>query len=154
MKRTRVSLVVMALAAGFSLSACGGASSAPTDASEEAFCDAQFSFIEDLMKSEEEPTEDEMAKIMHDWADELEKVGTPKDISDEAREGFELTVEQISDVEADDFKNDAEALEELEKDLSDKEKDQAEAYNNYVNETCGSPEMPDIELPDDPSSTE
>ena len=86
--------------------AAAAASGAPTDASEKDFCDTQTSLFTDLVgdtSNPQVPSNDDMAKAVKGWADKLEKVGTPEDIPDEARAGFEATVEQAKDIDADDF---------------------------------------------------
>ena len=94
----------------FSLSACGGP---PTDASEEDFVDA-----------------------LKEQAENIEEVGTPEDIPDDARKGFELSLDAVNDLDADDI--DLENLDEFdfEEDLSDEEKEQIDAYDKYESETC------------------
>lgn len=152
MTRTRVSLSVAAVVAGFTLSACG-ASGAPTDASAKEFCDAYASMFDDLDVSDLDnmPTEEEMADSIHTWADKMEEVGTPEDISDEAREGFELQIEQAGEIDADDLKSDSEGLEEF----SEEDKTRSSAFDDYATETCGAPEVPEVpELPELPEMPE
>ena len=77
--RLRAGLVASAL---LGLAACGGiADDAPTDADPTAFCEAYY---------------DESATAA-EVADELASVGTPDDISDEERNGFEVYVEGLQD---------------------------------------------------------
>ena len=125
---------------GGSAVACGGG--APTDASKDEFCKAQNSLFEglDLTDPANLPSGEEWAKASHDWAEEMEKVGTPEDISDDARTGFENAIDEAKDVEAEDFseENVEKKLEELEGEDADKED---KAFGQYVSETCGAPEM-------------
>ena len=95
-----------------------------------------------------------MAKAVKDWGKKIEEVGTPEDISDDARKGFEAVVEQAKEIDASDFS--IEKLEELEKggaDASAEAKKQAEAFGNYLTETCGNP-MDDLEMPEMPEIPE
>ncbi|KAA1427911.1 hypothetical protein [Nocardioides antri] len=108
----------------FSLTACGGA---PTDASEDDFCEVATQEPDDV-------------DAIHDWADEAEEVGTPEDIPDDARAGFEAIVELAKDIEEEDLED-----ENFLDDLSEEEQDEFEAYATYVGETCGGPEVPDPE---------
>jgi len=86
MKKT-AALATSILLVGLGASACGGgASSAPTDASKEKFC-SNFENIPDDASGNEA-------------ADVLKEVGTPDDISEDARKGFELLIDK-----ADDFDN-------------------------------------------------
>ena len=85
-----------------SLTACG--SSYPTDAPKSDFCD---SFAKAALTSfdieGEEPTEDEWENIQKAYED-LGEVGTPDNISDDNREGFEVAVDTITDLSYDDAK--------------------------------------------------
>jgi hypothetical protein len=158
--RTRLTLASAALLVGTVTSACG-AGGAPTDASQDDFCGAANSLLTDLVPDDsstapEMPSDEDMAQAIKDWGAEMEEVGTPEDISDEAREGFEGVIEQAKDIDADDFSE--ENLEELAQggsDASQEEQDQAEAFGAYVTETCGNP-MDDIEVPEleSPETTE
>ncbi len=89
-----------------------------------------------------------MATAVQDWGSRMEEVGTPEDISDGARRGFEAVVAQAQDITADDFSMDK--LQELEAggaDASEDEQAQAEAFGQYLTDTCGNP-ADDLELPD------
>jgi hypothetical protein len=157
--RSRLGLTTAALLVGAVTTACGGGGSgAPSDASEDGFCEAANSLLTDLMpedmSSPEVPSDEDMAQAVKDWGDRMEEVGTPDGISDEAREGFEAVLAQIEDIDASDFS--AENLEELGDggaDASEEVQRQAEAFGDYVTETCGDP-MDDIEMPEMPETTE
>jgi len=154
--RTRLAVSAAVLLVGAATSACGGGvgGGAPTDASEEDFCQTQSSLLEDLMPDDmadpELPSDEQMATAVKDWAKELEEVGTPDDISDDARKGFEAVVEQANDIDASDFS--IEQLEELEaggKDASAEARKQADAFEKDLTETCGNP-LDDIDMPEMP----
>ncbi len=157
--RTRLSITTAALFVGTAASACGGGGSgAPSDASEKEFCQTQTSLLEDLLPDDitnpEVPTNEEMAEAVKGWGEDLEAVGTPDDIPDDARKGFEAVVEQANEIDAEDFT--IEKLEELEqggKDASAEAKKQATAFSDYLTETCGNP-MDDLELPEMPEMPE
>lgn len=162
--RTRLALSATVLLVGTAVSACGAAG-APTDASKDDFCKAQTSILEDLDLTGEggTPSEKDMADSFHTWADRIEEVGTPKGISDEQRDGFELQVKQAKDVDADDLDFEGEGPSGLEDELTKDEEKQAQAFSTYVTETCGDmldeqlrvPEMSEIpEMPEMPESTE
>lgn len=136
--RTLAGSATMVLA--LSLSACGGGGSgAPDDASAEEFCGAYNSLFEHMSDVDPEASADERAEagveMMKDWAKEMEDTGTPEDMSDEAREGFELIVDTASDIDADDLEN----LEDMEGEFSGDEQDAAKAFQTYVGENCDSP---------------
>jgi hypothetical protein len=134
--------------------ACGGddAGGAPTDASKTEFCEAYESLFADLGAlggaGGEAPPEDKMLESFKDWATTMEKVGTPAGIPDDARQGFELTIEEVEDLDADDL--DQASLEDLNADLSDDEKAQGEAFTTYLNDTCGDP-LEEL-MPSEPAS--
>ena len=158
--RTRLALGSTVLLLGAVTSACGSGG-APTDASEKQFCDTQSGLFADLMPDDmadpQVPSDEDMARAVKDWGKELEKVGTPEGISDEARAGFESMVEQAGEIDASDFSIDQ--LEELAEGgakASKQAQKEAEAFSDYLNETCGNPlddlEMP--EMPEMPDATE
>ena len=158
--RTRLTVTTVALLVGAATAACGGGGGgvggAPTDASEKDFCQTQSSLLEDLMpadmSSSELPSDEKMAEAVQDWATKIEDVGTPEDISDDARQGFEAIVAQANEIDASDFS--IEKLEELEaggKDASAEARKQADAFEKYLTETCGNP-LDDLDLPQMPES--
>ena len=158
--RARLTLTGVVLLVGAVTSACGG-SSAPSDASEDGFCEAANSLMSDLVPEDlgtpELPSDEDMAQAVKDWGSRMEEVGTPEDIPDDARKGFEALVDQAKEIDAADFS--LESLEDLEKggaDASKEVEEQADAFGDYVTETCGNPlddiEMP--ELPEIPGTTE
>ena len=158
--RTRLTVSTVVLLAGAAVSACGGGAGggAPTDASEEDFCQTQSSLLEDLMPDDmsapELPSDEQMATAVKDWAEKIEEVGTPEDISDDARKGFEAIVEQANEIDASDFS--IERLEELEaggKDASAEARKQADAFEDYLTETCGNP-LDNLDLPEMPEMPE
>ncbi|GAA5114441.1 hypothetical protein GCM10023339_20130 [Alloalcanivorax gelatiniphagus] len=156
--RTRLTLTSAVLLVGAVTSACGGGGGgAPTDASEDGFCKAANSLLEDLVPEDlaagEMPSDAEMAEAVKDWGTRMEEVGTPEDISDDARKGFEAVVAQTEEIDASDFS--VENLEQLEnggEDASAEVKKQAEAFGTYLTDTCGDPmedlEMPELEVPE------
>jgi hypothetical protein len=100
---------------------CGGA---PTDASKKDFCE-QATKMGSV----------ESADDAQDWGKEMEDVGTPEGISDDARDGFEVIVDAAKDAEEDDGKM-------KDPDLSKDDEKKVEAYGEYVGKEC-SPEPPD-----------
>ena len=164
--RTRLTMSAASLLVAVATSACGGGSGsgAPSDADEADFCDTQASLIEDLlpddMANPEVPSNEEMAEAVKGWGDKLEEVGTPDDIPEDARKGFEAVIQQAKDINAEDFT--IEKLEELEQggeDASAEVKEQASAFSDYLTEKCGNPmdnlDLPEMpEIPEIPGSTE
>lgn len=101
------------------------------DASEDDFCGA-FS-NEDLAEVDEEDFEAQ-ADALHDYADALEDVGTPDDIPDDARDGYEVLLEAYRDIEAGDLE-DEDAQADLEEKYKD-DQDDIEAFFTYATEKC------------------
>lgn len=138
------SLVLLGVAAV----GCGGGG-APTDASEDKFCKELTSLFNDPSQIAD-MTDKEALDQIKAWAKDLEKVGTPKNISDEGREGFELMVEQVDKLDTDDTAAD---LDKLEEGLSDSEKKASEAFEKYTTDTCGqididTPDLPELDVPE------
>jgi hypothetical protein len=135
---------------GFGLTACGdddsqgndtsGGSGAdadgpPADASVEEFC----ATINDESAYQgldfEKPDPEAVLAAIQGIADNLEEVGTPEDISDDAREGFEISLNQIDDLEVKDI-DFASGEDPFEAGLSEDEKTKVEAFNEYESATC------------------
>lgn len=109
MSRTKRPMVAAGAAAvlALSLTACGGgggddAADAPKDASKDGFCEKLNAF--DSIESNDNPTEDEFNDIK-DQILELRDVGTPKEITGEAREGFEIFIDAVDGLSYDDAKD-------------------------------------------------
>jgi hypothetical protein len=123
----------------FALSACSGA---PTDASKSEFC-ASVSDRSWYDEIGDEPDAEAIVDGLESWGADLEEVGTPEDIDDDAREGFEITVEYLADLDPDDFEELSNFDPSVSEDLSEDEREKVEALNAYVDETCV-PESPDV----------
>ncbi|PWN03389.1 hypothetical protein DJ010_09820 [Nocardioides silvaticus] len=127
----RAASAVAAVAAVLALGSCGGP---PTDASRTEFCATATdqSWAESLG---EDTDGDAIADAVRGWGDDLRETGTPEGIPDDAREGFELTVDYLRHVDADDFE-DLGAPAPVNDDLSEEEQDKVTAFDEYVAETC------------------
>ena len=148
--RTRLTVVSTMLLVGAVTAACGngGGDGAPADATKDEFCKAQSSLFADLDLTDADaalPSEKEMADAMHSWAAKVEKVGTPDNISDEARKGFEETIKAAKDISEADLKSPD--LNALENGMSKDAQKQVEAFTTYVNDTCGSM-FGDLDVPE------
>lgn len=113
---------------------CGGGP--PTDASAKDFCKVFDDFNVAATELGEDAETADRIKAIKDVGKELEEVGTPEDISDDARAGFEVTVEAIADIPDDASEEEMDKY--LEDSLSDEEQKQSEAFDDYVSETCES----------------
>ena len=116
-------------------------SGAPTDASVKEFCATANSTLEDtgFLKALEKKDYDKVAEIFKEQAEKAEKVGTPKGIPDDAREGFEIQVDALKDLDGDTVKKGFEAKDQqaFEDELIPKDdQKKVEAYTKYEAETC------------------
>lgn len=139
-----LSVASLLLVAGTTVG-CGGdgGGGAPDNASQEDFCDA-YTSIFDGMDLESEPSNEEAVRMMKDWGERMEETGTPEDMSGEAREGFELMVDTLAEID-DDIT--AEDLDKIGDDWSAEQEKQGEALQEYVGENCefSLPGMEDLE---------
>ena len=146
----RLASIGAAAALGLSLSACSGSpgTSAPSDASEDDFCEAYSSLQErvfedlDLGATEEEQAQ-KVADAVRAWAEDLAAAGTPEGIPDEAREGYEVFVDAVQDLPDDVTTAD---LDDLERDLSEDEQAAAEDFTSYAEDLCPSTFPTDLRL--------
>ena len=124
--------------AGLALALTGvtgcGSDDAPADASEDDFC-ANFTDFDDTLESfGEDPDVGDVVKAMKDIADDMEETGTPEDMPDDARRGFEFTIEKLQSVDDDATEEDVLAL--AEEDVSESEEKDNAAFDDYLSETC------------------
>lgn len=113
----RLALVGASLVLLGGLTACGGS---PDDASKDDFCDAMDKFGS---------ASDDFDKVQ-DAAEELDETGTPEDIDDDARKGFEFLVDNVGDAD------DEDDLKKTGDDMSDDDKKESKALGEYYAKTC------------------
>ncbi len=124
----------------FSLTACGGddASDAPDDASVKEFCEA---FNEDDGLDEDASAEEQL-DAAKEQADKVIEVGTPEDMSDDEREGFEIFVDAVKDLEesdVEDFENaDSDEAFQDALGIDGDEFEKVNAFFTYAGEACSS----------------
>lgn len=149
-RKAGLAVAATALALG-TLAGCGGdgggGSSAPDDASTEDFCDAFGTLFEEIMAQALTDDPSVAIEALKDWADNMEEIGTPDDIPDQARDGFEAFIDAARDLPDDATLED---LENLGDDLSEADQEAGEAFSDWAVETCPSAMMPDVgDLPSD-----
>ena len=108
--------------------------------SAQMFCDALAQFREDIAAADADDLTAYVAALK-EAAAQLERIGTPEDIPDSARAGFELTIKRIEELPDD-------ATEESLSDLGDvREEEQAtlDDLDAYIERTC--PDLTDSESP-------
>lgn len=98
--------------------------SSPTDATSDEFCEAYLSIFE-YFEAEGETFQ------AGDYAEVLAEAGTPEDIPDDAREGFEIYVDAFEELGNDAVEEDADAIE-----FSSAQEDSTDAFDDYVGDAC------------------
>jgi hypothetical protein len=127
--------VLHVVAGAVLLAGCGGPGvDAPTDASIEDFCAAKTWMVVEGMDrffASGLPSDDELVVLVHDWAAELARVGTPDNMSPAARSGFEKLVARLEEMEAGDVEEGSFNWED-----GDWENDEEQSFARYVTNTC------------------
>jgi hypothetical protein len=140
-------LAAMALLLGL-LAGCGGddSSAAPEGASVEDFCGVFLDLAQTAQEQGADASDADAVKLLKDLADELEDVGTPEDMPQDAQDGLQLLIDKIKDLPDDAT---AEDLANVEKDFSEEDKANQQALQTYLAEKC----VPSA-LPSDGASSE
>ncbi len=111
--------------------ASASASSDDGGTSTDDFCGAFAAFSDDLEGlTGEEPN---LGEILKEAAQRIEDAGTPEDISDDAKEGLQLTLDAIAALPDDAT---AEDMTTLEQEFSEDEKAKTDAFSDYLEKTC------------------
>lgn len=131
--RTALLAASLVLVAGTAVG-CGGG--APTDASTDDFCKTFEEMQQETADLGEDAESTDIVKALKDLGKKMEDVGTPDDISEDARKGFETFVDAIKGLPDDATEK---QLDEVDKDFSDAEEKQFEAFQEYVGKTCTGP---------------
>jgi hypothetical protein len=141
----------LVLVGGTALGCSGGSDGAPADASEDDYCTSYRTLFAD-MSTMTEATDAEIIAKIKDWGATMQETGTPSDMPDDARAGFETTLSLIDGLEDD---ASAEDFEKMDADLSEEETRQVDEFDTYTTETCGSPldDMEAPEIPTDPTES-
>jgi hypothetical protein len=126
------------------------AKDSPESASVEDFCDGLDAFDAEI---DEDADADEQVDRAHELAEDLMDIGTPEDIPEDARHGFEVYVGAFTEIEADDveaFEN-AESEDEFRELLGISEEDYADvtAFFTYAGENCFSTDDAPTDIPTD-----
>jgi hypothetical protein len=125
----------------------GGGAKKDEGASTEDFCAAFQAFADDLQDVTGE--EGNLGEILKKAAKRIEDVGTPDGIPDDAKEGLQLTLDAIADLDDD---ASAEDMSGLEDDFSDADKKKTDAFSTYLEETC--PDLGDSGEPETDSGSD
>jgi hypothetical protein len=127
-----------------SLTACGGGGGgAPDDASKDEFCSSYLSIgTETGGDIDPDASPEDQAKAYKDSlkkvTDKLTDVGTPQDIPDDARDGFEVMVNAVDDLDEGDIQKaiEDEDFSSLESGVSDEEEKKAKAFSDWAGDYC------------------
>ena len=146
--RRRAAAASAPLLLALSLTACGGgddAAGAPDDASSEDFCSVFLDQSGDAAADDAQAQLEEARQL----ADKLSEVGTPAEFSAEAREGFEVFIDFVANLDegdVDDF-NDATDPSDI---FGSDDAEKVAAFTTEAASAC-IPEMGDLEdqLPSD-----
>ena len=77
-------------------------------------------------------------KLAKDTADKLREAGTPEDMPEDARKGFELVVEKLAELPDDATKDEVEKAQEL----TEEEQTYSDALGKYIAEKCADQLLP------------
>ena len=119
-------LLVAAVLASGSVAGCGGVD-APKDASVDEFCAGYVSVFSDVAGESGAIT----AEQIKAWGADLENTGTPQDVSEDERAGFEIVVEFAEDLDEDATGDDLQ-----EPKVSADEQQQVDDFLTYTHEKC------------------
>jgi hypothetical protein len=138
LSRTGSGIAGLALVIG-SLTGCGGddggggGSSASDHASKEDFCEAFNGFFDKVVSKAADADSADLIAALKEWAADIEDVGTPDEMPEDARNGFELFIDQAKDID------DGATLEDLQnlgQDLSEDDQEDGEAFSTWTTDNC------------------
>lgn len=130
-----VPLLVVGLLAGCGDGGGGGgdsANDAPKDATVEEFCQPFVDLSQEFVAQGADISDADALRIAKDTAEKLRKAGTPKDMPEDARKGFELVVKKLGDLS--DTATTADVQEAMA--LTEEEQKYSDALTKYVTENC------------------
>ena len=138
----KVALTVAGLALVITgLSGCGGSDGSEGSdaepaaaASEEDFCANYQSFSDEAEALGDDPDPADMVTVARAFLEDMTETGTPEDMPDDAREGLQRVLDSIKGLPDDATVDDFQALGEG---MSDQELKESQAFDAYVEETCG-----------------
>ena len=111
----------------------GGGSSAPDNTSTAEFCEAFNSLFTEVMAKAGDGDMSTVVSAIKEWAENMQEVGTPDDMPDEVRDGFEVFIDAASEIDEDATLED---LQDLGGDLSEADQEAGDAFGDWATETC------------------
>ncbi len=138
----RMSLLATPLLVVGLLAGCGDdaadAADAPTNASVEEFCQPFVDMLTEVTATGEDISDEDAVKLAKDTADKLSEAGTPEDMPEDARKGFELVVKKLAELPDDATKDEVEKAQEL----TEEEQKYSDALGKYIAEKCADQMFP------------
>ena len=127
-------LLVAGLLAGCGEDGAGGADAAdaPSDASVEEFCQPFVDMLQEVSAQGEDLSDADAVQLAKETADKLRETGTPADMPEDARRGFELVVEKLAELPDDATKDEVEKAQEL----TEEEQTYSTALSQYIASNC------------------
>lgn len=126
---------VLVVACAALLAGCGGpGADAPEDSSIEDFCAAKSWIVVegmDRFMATGLPSDDQLVDLARGWAAEMARVGTPDNMSEDARVGFERFVGRVGDLESGDVRDGSFNWQD-----DDWENVEETSFADYVTNTC------------------
>jgi hypothetical protein len=134
-------LLVVGLLAGCGDDAAGAADAAdaPTHATVEEFCQPFVDMFQDISAQGEDISDEDAVRLAKETAEKLADAGTPDDMPQDARKGFELVVKKLSELPDDATKEEVEEAQTL----TEEEQQYSDALSRYVAEKCADQLFPD-----------
>ena len=127
-------LLVVGLLAGCGDDGAGGddAADAPSDASVEEFCQPFVDMLQEVSAEGEDLSDADAVQLAKETADKLRETGTPADMPEDARRGFELVVAKLAELPDDATKDEVEKAQEL----TEEEQTYSTALSEYIASNC------------------
>ena len=134
MSRLAAPLLVVGLLAGCGDDGAAGddAADAPSDASVEEFCQPFVDMLQEVSAQGEDLSDEDAVRLAKETADKLREAGTPADMPEDARKGFELVVEKLAELPDDATKDEVEKAQEL----TEEEQTYSTALSQYIASNC------------------
>lgn len=117
---------------GASPSAGASDNGTPEAESTEGFCEELAGLSAAAAQAKPDDTS-AAVKALKEWVGQMEDYGTPSELSDEEREGFEVMISAFRDVDDD---ASMEELQQLGTDSSDADMEKVEAFSTWTTENC------------------
>jgi hypothetical protein len=136
----RISLLAVPLLVVGLLAGCGddggddagNAADAPKNATVEEFCQPFVDMYNDVTDKGADISDADAVAIAKDTADKLREAGTPEDMPEDARKGWELVIEKLSELDEDATKEEVQQAQ----NLTEEEQKYSDALAQYVASKC------------------